>query len=204
MVDHNALRVRLDSTNSYRQLSSVRGEIVRSKGQLPFSIYADLLNRTDEKIRTFDYPMCANAKIKLIFSNGLTKEMSKDECLSALAKENSLSSYIFTKYPSTSDYTLDMVDMTGTMGKEGASTKPEEKESTPVPPATAPPPPPEPGSTKLEEEVRSLSDRVDKMEKTFNEELPKINRKMTDLEVKMDYLYFHLVKKDKDKDKEKE
>lgn len=197
MVDHNALRVRLDTTNSYRQLSSVRGEIIRSKGQLPFSIYADLLNRTDEKIRTFDYPMCVNAKITLIFSNGLTKDLATDECLSALADENSLSSYIFTRYPSTSDYTMDMIDMTGTMDRNVVPQKAEEKEKVEVPPAGIQPSPP--ANNKLEEDVKSLSDRVDRMEKTFNEEIPKISKKMNDLEVKMDYLYFHVVKKDKEK-----
>lgn len=200
MVDHNALRVRLDSTISYKQLNALRGEIIRSKGQLPFSIYADLLNRTDEKIRTFDYPMCANARINLQFSNGLKKELATEECLAALAGEGSLSSYIFTKYPSTNDYTMAMVDMTGTMVKDHVETKPEEKETEHI----APPPPTQsqPPNTKLEEEVRNLSNRVDRMEQTFNEEIPKINKKMNDLEVKMDYLYFNLVKKPKEEKKD--
>lgn len=202
MADQNALRTRLTTVNSYRQLTALRGEIVRSKGQLPFSIYADLLSRTDEKIRTFEYPMCATAKITLMFSNGLAKELSTEECLSALSMENTLSSYIFTKYPSTSDFKMDMIDLTGTMTKDAPQQKPEEPKDPWVPPQTSPKPEPV-ADKKIEEEVRDLSERVDKMEKTFNEELPKINRKMTDLEVKMDYLYFHVVKKDK-KESDKE
>lgn len=193
MADHNDLRSRLVSTNSYRQLTSLRGEIMRSKGQLPFSIYADILNRADEKLRTFEYPMCTMAKITIQYSNGLSTEMKTDECLKALGDEGTLSHYIFTKYPSATDYKMDMVDLTGTHQKEVKETKKEEEPPAPTNPfenSTEPP------LQKIEEDVKQLSTRVDQLEKTFNEELPKINQKMNELDVKMDYLYFHLVKKD--------
>lgn len=200
MADHNNLRGRLDSTNSYRQLTSLRGEILRSKGQLPFSIYADILNRADEKIRTFEYPMCATAKITIVFSNGLNTEMKTEECLSALADDSTLSRYIFTRYPSASDYKMDMIDLTGT--KQPNLTEPKQEVKVPEknPFESVQPPP----IQKIEEDVKNLSTRVDQLEKTFNEELPKINKKMNELDVKMDYLYFHLVKKDKDSKKDSE
>lgn len=197
MADHNDLRRRLDSTTSYRKLTAMRGEILRSKGDLPFSIYADILNRADEKIRTFEYPMCTMAKITIHFSNGLDTEMDTKECITALGDDGTLSHYIFTKYPSASDYRMDMVDLTGTKHTEEAESKEDEKPPLKNPFENAQPPP----IQKIEQDVKQLGERLDHLEKTFNEELPKINQKMNELDVKMDYLYFHLVKKDEDSKK---
>ena len=200
MADHNDLRIRLETNNSYRQLTSLRGEILRSKGQLPFSIYADILNRADEKLRTFDYPMCSTAKITIQFSNGLNTEMKTEECIAALGDDGTLSHFIFTRYPSATDYRMDMIDLTGTMSKAPPETEKKEMESDKDPfKPSSPEPTPNP---KIEDEVKHLSTRVDNLEKTFNEEIPKISKKMNDIEVKMDYLYFHFVKKEKE-EKEK-
>lgn len=195
MADHNDLRRRLTSTNAYRQLTSLRGEIMRSKGQLPFSIYADILNRADEKMRTFEYPMCTMAKITIQFSNGLNTEMKTEDCLKALADDGTLSRYIFTRYPSAVDYKMDMIEVTGTKEKDVKEAKEDEKRIMPENPFKDIQPPP---VQQIEEDVKKLSTRVDNLERTFNEELPKINKKMNELDVKMDYLYFHLVKKDKE------
>ena len=51
MADHNDLRMRLDSTNFYRKLKFLKNDIERSRGKIPFSIYADLLNRAEVDIR---------------------------------------------------------------------------------------------------------------------------------------------------------
>lgn len=188
MADHNDLRMRLDSTNQYRKLKVLKGEIERSKGKIPFSIYADLLNRAEEKIRTLEYPICQMAKISVSFSNGLDKEVSTNECISALDNGNSLANYIFVRYPAATDYKMDTLELTGTMQKGFAESRAEEKSSvdfSPLPTKT---------SKDIQEEVNVLTQRVDKMEKTMTEELPKISRKMDDLEVKMDYLYHFFVK----------
>ena len=194
MADHNDLRRRLDSTNFYRKLKFLKNEIERSRGKIPFSIYADLLNRTEEKIRTLEYPICQMTKITVTFSNELNKEISTNECIAALADGNSLANYVFSRYPAATDYKMDSMELTGTLQKNYAE-GPRKEESTvkfePTPTKSNP---------DIQEEVRNLTERVDKMEKTMTEELPKINRKMDDLEVKMDYLY-HFFMKDKDKEK---
>lgn len=189
MVDHNALRERLVNNNSFRQLRLLKGEIERSKGQLPFSIFTDLLSRTEEKIRTMEYPICSTARITVSFSNGLDKVMDTAECLVALADGGSLSNYIFSRYPSAGDYKMDTLDLTGTMSREGNSVvEEEEEEDNPFKSSQSRP------IEMIDVEVRTLSARVDKMEQTMSEELPKLNRKMNDLEVKMDYLYHHFAK----------
>lgn len=196
MADHNDLRMRLDSTNQYRKLKFLKNEIERSRGKIPFSIFAEILNRVEEKIRTLEFPICQMAKITVTFSNGLDKEIATNECIAALADGNSLADYIFKKYPSATDYRIDALEVTGTFQK--GYSEPQKEEETK---ANIPPPSPETNSD-IQEQVNNLSTRVDKMEKTMTEELPKINKKMNDLEVKMDYLY-HFFVKEKEKEKEK-
>lgn len=186
--------MRLDSTNFYRRLKFLKNEIERSRGKIPFSIYADILNRAEEKIRTLEYPICQMARITVTFSNGLDKEISTNECIAALADGNSLANYVFSRYPAATDYKMDSLDMTGTMQKQYAEPPPKEESAVKFSPAETK------SSQDIQEEVKNLSDRVDRMEKTMTEELPKINRKMDDLEVKMDYLY-HFFVKEKEKEK---
>ncbi len=194
MADHNDLRMRLDSTNFYRKLKFLKNEIERSRGKIPFSIFADLLNRTEEKIRTLEYPICQMTKITVTFSNGLDKEIATNECIAALAEGNSLANYIFMRYPAATDYKMDSLELTGTMQRNYAESAPKEEAAVKFTPTETK------SGQDIQEEVRNLSERVDRMEKTMTEELPKINRKMDDLEVKMDYLY-HFFVKDKDKEK---
>ena len=86
------------------------------------------------------------------------------------------------------------MELTGTMQKNYAETARKEESAVKFEPT------PTRSNDDIQEEVRNLNERVDKMEKTMTEELPKINRKMDDLEVKMDYLY-HFFVKEKDKEK---
>lgn len=194
MADHNDLRMRLDSTNYYRKLKFLKNEIERSRGKIPFSIFAEILNRAEEKIRTLEFPICQMAKITVTFSNGLDKEIATNECIAALADGNSLADYIFKRYPSATDYKIDELEITGTFQKGYSEPQKEETPNTNLPPVSKEP------KTDIQEQVNNLSDRVDKMEKTMTEELPKINKKMNDLEVKMDYIY-HFFVKEKGKEK---
>lgn len=194
MADHNDLRMRLDSTNYYRKLKFLKNEIERSRGKIPFSIFAEILNRAEEKIRTLEYPICQMAKITITFSNGLDKEIATNECIAALADGNSLADYIFKRYPSATDYKIDALDVTGTFQKGYADPQPKEETKPNSSPFAAQ------QNSDIQDQVNNLTERVDKMEKTMTEELPKINKKMNDLEVKMDYLY-HFFVKDKEKEK---
>ncbi len=196
MADHNDLRIRLDSTNQYRRLKALKNEIERSRGKIPFSIFAEILNRTEEKIRTLEFPICQMAKITITFSNDLTKEIGTDECIAALADGKSLADYIFKKYPSATDYTIDSMEITGTYQKGYAESQPKEQVSPNSSPFRTT------QNDEIQDQVNNLNDRVDKMEKTMTEELPKINKKMNDLEVKLDYLYHFFVKDQEKKKKE--
>ena len=121
-------------------------------------------------------------------------ENSTDECIAGLADGNSLANYIFSRYPAATDYKMDSMELTGTFQKNYAETGRKEESSVKFEPT------PTKSTQDIQEEVRNLNERVDKMEKTMTEELPKINRKMDDLEVKMNYLY-HFFVKEKDKEK---
>lgn len=184
MPDHNEFKERIFHTTRFRKLVELRREIERSKGTMPFSIYAELLNRAEEKIKTFDYPMCGTVDITLLFSNGLKMKMEPKECFSALKSDTPLSTYIFNNYPSATDFNIDLSDVSGIMNKETPvpQEKPEEPVSEEKPSGTE-------QVQNIKEQVNNLSEKVDRMEKTFTEELPKLSKRMDDIEIKMEFLY---------------
>lgn len=189
MADHNNLRDRLSGTNRYRRLIDLRREVQSSRGSIPFSIYAELENRVDEKIRTFDYPMCAQARISVLFSNGLAIELDPDECVSAMDADMKLSSYIFNKYPSAVDYNIETDNVLGTFGK-----REREQEHKPI----APDKPEEIGSTplqdnSLQQRVDLLVSKIDRLERMYNDTIPKISQGIDELKAKMDYLYRKMI-----------
>ncbi len=192
MADHNMLREKLSATNRYMRLVDLRREVQSSRGTMPFSIYAELENRVDEKIRTFDYPMCDQARITILFSNGLAMELEPDECISAMKTEMRLSSYIFSKYPSAVDYNIDTVGVVGTYGrknvdKEGA--KEEQVRSSPLRDMS--------DGRSLQTKVDLLVTKIDRLEKMYNETIPKITRGLDDLKEKMDFLYKKMIEEKK-------
>lgn len=188
MVDHNQLREKLNSTNRYKRLVDLRREVQGSRGSIPFSLYADLENRIDEKIRNFDYPMCNQAKITIMFSNGLAMELDPDECVSAMKTDMRLSSYIFSKYPSAVDFNIegDLISGTYTKGFRAIDDASNDQRTDRTPSIR---------QEDVQERVNHLMEKVDKLEKMYNETIPKISKGMEELKLKMDFLYKKLIEK---------
>ncbi len=187
MADHNQLKDKLTATSRYRRLIDLRREVQSSRGSIPFSVYADLENRIDEKIRGFDYPACGKTKITILFSNGLAMELDSDECVSAMKSDMRLSSYIFSKYPSAVDFNIENDVLVGTYSRSnaGSSNASEKSEKTPLH---------TPGyNNDVQERVDHLMDKVDQLEKMYNETIPKISKGMEELKSKMDFLYKKLI-----------
>ncbi len=192
MADHNMLREKLSATNRYRRLVDLRREVQSSRGSMPFSIYAELENRVDEKIRTFDYPMCDQARITILFSNGLVMELEPDECVSAMKTEMRLSSYIFSKYPSAVDYNIDTDRVVGTYGRKNSDkeeAREEQVRSSPLRDMS--------DGRSLQTKVDLLVTKIDRLEKMYNETIPKITKGLDDLKEKMDFLYKKMIEEKK-------
>lgn len=192
MADHNTLRQKLSATNRYRRLIDLRRDVQSSRGTMPFSIYAELENRVDEKIRTFDYPMCDRAKISILFSNGLTIELDREECVSAMNADMKLSTYIFNKYPSAIDYNIDMSLLLGNYSKEIPESPKEQEETATEPVRGLPESTPVEGAS-LQKRVDLLVSKIDRLERMYNETIPKISEGIEELKIKMDYLYRKMI-----------
>lgn len=192
MADHNILREKLSATNRYRRLVDLRKEVQSSRGSMPFSIYAELENRVDEKIRTFDYPMCDQAKITVLFSNGLAMELEPDECVSAMKTEMRLSSYIFSKYPSAIDFNIETDGVLGTYGKRRT-----DRDEAIEEPARSSPLHERNDGRSLQTKVDLLVTKIDRLEKMYNETIPKITKGIDDLKEKMDFLYKKMIEEKK-------
>lgn len=192
MADHNTLREKLSATNRYKRLVELRREVQSSRGSMPFSIYAELENRVDEKIRTFDYPVCNQAKITVLFSNGLSMELEPDECESAMKTDMRLSSYIFSKYPSAVDFNINTEELLGTFRenkREPVEEGSENVRSTPLPSRSDP--------KDLQIKVDLLVMKIDRLEKMYNETIPKITKGIDELKEKMDFLYKKMIEEKK-------
>lgn len=192
MADHNMLRDKLSVTNRYRRLVDLRREVQSSRGSMPFSIYAELENRVDEKIRTFDYPMCEQAKVTVLFSNGLAMELEPDECVSAMKTEMRLSSYIFSKYPSAVDFNIETDVLLGTHGRKSP-----EMEGMKEEPVRSSPLREKMEGGSLQTKVDLLVTKIDRLEKMYNETIPKITKGIDDLKEKMDFLYKKMIEEKK-------
>lgn len=187
MADHNQLKEKLSATNRYRRLIDLRREVQSSRGSIPFSVYADLENRIDEKIKNLDYPMCEKSKITILFSNGLAMELDSDECVSAMKSDMRLSSYIFSKYPSAVDFDVDADAFVGTFQKTDREDRSSRKDKTARAKDESA------YSGDVQERVDHLIDKVDQLEKMYNETIPKISKGMEELKAKMDFLYKKLL-----------
>lgn len=187
MADHNQLKEKLTATTRYRRLIDLRREVQGSRGSIPFSVYADLENRIDEKIRSFDYPVCGKTKITLMFSNGLGMELDSDECVSAMKSDMRLSSYIFSKYPSAVDFNIEGDALLGTYSRDSAGSKSNSADSEKSPLNS------QAYRNDVQERVDHLMGKVDQLEKMYNETIPKISKGMEELKSKMDFLYRKLI-----------
>lgn len=190
MMDHNVLRDEIFSANRYRKLQDLKLSISGLKMKVPLSISAELEGRILEKIRTFDYPMCTSARIKVIFSNGLSRELEPDECHYAMSRGMKLSDYIFSHYVSARDFEIESPEILGTknFGVFSDQAEPEVNDSidfTSMAPAA------------LRERVDFLLKKVENLEKIesiYAESLPKMARDMNELKEKVDKIYKRVVR----------
>ena len=88
------------------------------KGSTPFTIVSDLQGRLEERIRTFEYPICDNTEMKIMFANSLLVPVIKQDCIYARNEDRKFTDYIFTKYPSASDIVIDPERITGSYDRD--------------------------------------------------------------------------------------
>lgn len=182
MMDHNVLKDEISSANRYRKLQDLRMTIGGLRRKLPLSISSELEARVTEKLRTFDYPICSVANIRIVFSNGLSKEMEPDECQKAMARGMKLSDYIFSRYVSSKDFEIDSSDSIGSRNLGVFSDtvnkpNPDEVNFTPLSPE------------ELRERLDFLAKKIDSLERLetiYAENIPKMARDVNDLTEKMD------------------
>lgn len=185
MVDHNVLKEEISTTNRYRKLLDLKLTISGYRKQLPISISTELEGRILEKLRTFDYPICSLASVKVIFTNGLSKELEPEECHHAMSRGMKLSDYIFSHYASARDYVIESSEFVGTRSGFIATVESEgetngKSEFTPL------------NTYALAERMNFLLKKVDsleKMEAIYAENIPKMARDMNDLKDKVDKIY---------------
>ena len=184
MMDHNALRDEISSAKRYRKLQELKVSINSLARKVPLSISAELEGRLTEKFRAFDYPMCNVTDVKVIFSNGLSKVLDRDECHYAMSRGMKLSDYIFSRYVSARDFELDSAEFSGSTNfgifSDVAIKEKDEREfnSTGL-------------KSELERKVDSLMDSISKIEKyhtVFAENIPKMARDINDLKERLDSL----------------
>lgn len=185
MVDHNAIKEEISSSRRYRKLLDLRLTISGLRKKLPISISTELEGRILEKIRTFDYPICSVATVKVIFSNGLSKALEPEECHSAMARGMKLSDYIFSHYASARDFSIESSEFVGTRSGLMIADEPPEKaelknEFTPLNPYAL---------TERLNFILKKVDSLEKMEAIYAENIPKIARDMNDLKDKVDKIY---------------
>ena len=189
MMDHNVLKDEVSSSSRYRKLQDLKLTINGLRRKLPISITTELEARVTEKLRTFDYPICSVAKVKIIFSNGLSKDLDPDECMKAMAMGRKLSDYIFSRYVSARDFEIDSSEILGSRNFGVYSDSSEKEvgmvELTPL------------SNAELRERVDFLMKKVDNLEKIgaiYAENIPKIARDVNDLKKKLDEIHRKLLK----------
>ena len=185
MMDHNVLRDEISVANRYRQLQDLKLTITGQRRKLPISISTELEARLSEKLRTFDYPICNAAKVKIIFSNGLSKDMDPDECQKAMGRGMKLSDYIFSRYISAKDFEILASDTIGTrnLGIYSDSTEEPTTSYSNLTPLS---------DTELRERIDFLVKKVESLEKLetiYAENIPKMARDVNDMKEKIDKIY---------------
>lgn len=187
-LDHNALKNDITVSGSYKKLLEMRRTVQALKGSFPFSVYSDLQGRVEERIKTFEYPVCADNGIKVVFSNGLSVPTEEKDCHEARDKGLKFTDFIFSKYVSAKDLAMDPGKLNKTYDKDYfrrvsrnilAGNVPKEKLSE-----------------SLQNKVDLLMSKIDNLEKIYNEHIPKIMENLDTLNKKMDYVYKKMVGRD--------
>lgn len=160
------------------------------KGSFPFTVYSDLQGRVEERIRTFEYPVCADNAIKVVFSNGLSVPVEEKDCHEARDKDLKFTDFIFSKYVSAKDLSMEPGKLTGTYDRDyfqrvsrNLSTDSDLKPEL---------------SANLQNKVDLLMAKIDNLEKIYNRHIPKIMENLNTLNKKMDFIYKKMVGEDKE------
>ena len=189
MVDHNILRSEISSAKRYRELKNIELSISGLKHSLPVSLFTELSGRIREKVMSFEYPDCNISRIRVIYSNGLSKPLDTDECHKAMARGIKFSDYIFSHYVSARDYEIENENIMDKYKSEDTPALITEQKNFNQPFTTLSP-------DALRERVDYLLKKVDnleKIEKIYSENIPKIARDMEDLKDKVDKIYRRVV-----------
>lgn len=192
MEDHNTIRVQIDRTNHYNDLIKLREKIWSLSGKYPFSIYVNLRGRIEEKIRTFDNPMCDQAVIRIHFGNKSQKEMEPSECQNALDEGLKLSEYIFAQYKDAEDYEILPSDFLGSYNKDVIE-KDAIKEFLGNGFKGSGPNDDHKRIEVLQDRVEYLIRLIDHMNRVYSDTIPKIASDLEDINRKFEELYSKLV-----------
>lgn len=190
MDDPNALKTQIIRTNSYKSLLELRKNIRGFYGKYPFSIFVDLRGRIEEKINTFNSPMCDQASIKVVAKDGSVIPLSVDDCQYAVTNKTRLSDFIFSKYPDAEDFQIDVKNVLGTYGhysKEGP--KEEEKQVSSKLSGGS-----DAQLDVLQNRVEYLIRLMDHMSRTYGEAIPKIVNDVKEITERLDDLYRKIVR----------
>lgn len=189
MDDPNSLKTQIIRTNKYKSLLELRKNIRGLYGKYPFSIFVDLRGRIEEKINTFNNPMCDQASIKLVSTDGTTRPLGTEECQYAVGNRMRLSEYIFSKYPDVEDFIIDAKSVLGTYQnyKEGGE---EEKENS----SSSTRDSGDPQIDVLQNRVEYLIRLMDHMSRTYGEAIPKIVNDVKEITTRLDDLYKKILK----------
>lgn len=185
MDDPNALKSLIIRTNSYKSLLELRKSIRGFYGKYPFSIFVDLRGRIEEKINTFNSPMCDQATIKILKNDGTSVPLKTEECQFAVGNKTRLSDFIFTKYPDADDFVIDVNKVIGTFGVSSSDSGKEEKKNEKGRVSSG-------GDSQidvLQNRVEYLIRLMDHMSRTYGEAIPKIVNDVKEITERLDDLY---------------
>ncbi len=179
MVDYSSLKDEIGKADRFNRVLLLSGEVKRLKDKIPFSIYKDLESKVNEKLHTFDYPLCDRAQIRIIYSNGLRETLDPQICYRALQKGQKLSEYIFANFVSARDYQILEPNTVGTL--DGIS-----PDSAQIPLADQKL---DPQSIVLPSKgAEILMAKIDRLERIYMETIPKISKDIRDIKETLDQL----------------
>lgn len=194
MEDHNSIRTQIDRTNRYNDLTKLREKIWSLSGKYPFSIYVNLRGRIEEKIKSFDYPMCDQAHIRIHFDDNSQKDMEPSECKLALDEGLRLSEYVFNNYKNATDFEILPSDFFGTYNKDIVE-KDSIKEFLGNGFNNTGPNDDHKRIEVLQDRVEYLIRLIDHMNRVYSETIPRISSDLEDINKKFEELYNKLVGK---------
>lgn len=188
VADPNSLKSEIVRTNRYNSLLELRKDIKGFYGKLPFSVFVDLRGRIEEKINTYNSPMCDQATINIIQHDGNSIQLPYSECQYAVSSKIKLSEYIFNKYQNAEDFQIVAKNVLGTYQSVSAESEEEKKEDT-VSRSSS-----DPQIDVLQNRVEYLIRLMDHMARTYGEAIPKIVNDVKEITARLDDLYMKIMK----------